>query len=115
MCSNIQVSETNDLSRPGTIASIACNLLSCRTDFQIQRMYIDIAYEWMTWFNQRVEVCIFMPSAIHGSYLLQDHTRDIRLCEERVPAFMLAEIAFLVTLSSADNNVSVTSAHCLSR
>lgn len=35
------------------------------------------------------------------------------MCEDRVPAFILAEIAFLVTLSSADSNVSLTAAHCL--
>ena len=68
----------------------------------------------MSWYNKSVEVGSYQQ-VLYFAVLIdfKDHTKEIRLSEDRVPAFMLAEIAFLVTLSSADNNVSLTAAHCL--
>lgn len=39
--------------------------------------------------------------------------RAIQLTPERVPAFAIAEIAFLVTLTSAERTASATAAQCL--
>ncbi|OCH94514.1 hypothetical protein OBBRIDRAFT_722708 [Obba rivulosa] len=84
-------------SRPASLATVCTNLLDARTDLQAQRMWINMAYELMFGYTRRYE----------------DHLQAIQLNSDRVPAFALAEIAFLVALTSADSTVSLTAAHCL--
>jgi hypothetical protein len=38
---------------------------------------------------------------------------EVQIAPERIPAFALAQIAFLICLTSADNHVSQTAAQCL--
>ncbi|EMD40361.1 hypothetical protein CERSUDRAFT_148314 [Gelatoporia subvermispora B] len=84
-------------SRPASLATVCTNLLDARTDLQAQRMWINMAYEFMFGYVQQYE----------------EHLRAVQLNLDRVPAFALAEIAFLVALTSADSTVSLTAAHCL--
>lgn len=45
--------------------------------------------------------------------MTQPHMKEIQLTTGRLPSFAIAEIAFLVSLTSADANVTLTAAHCL--
>ncbi|PCH40763.1 hypothetical protein WOLCODRAFT_88808 [Wolfiporia cocos MD-104 SS10] len=82
---------------PATLATICTNLLDARTDMQAQRMWINMAYEIIYRFTRQTT----------------EHMRKIQVSTERLPAFAIAEIAFLVSLTSADSNVTMNAAHCL--
>ncbi|CAL1700085.1 unnamed protein product [Somion occarium] len=82
---------------PATLAAICINLLDSRTDFKAQHMYISMAIEIMHRFTR--------PSA--------QHFVRVQRTVERIPAFLIAEISFLVSLTSADRNVSAIACQCL--
>ncbi|KAI0737738.1 hypothetical protein C8Q80DRAFT_1276173 [Daedaleopsis nitida] len=84
---------------PVVLSSVANNLLNTRTDLQTQRMLISQAYEVM-----------HLYAVQHSGTELQE---ALRLAPMRVAAFALAEIAFLVSLSSVDGVVSLTACNCL--
>ncbi|GBE80125.1 hypothetical protein SCP_0213280 [Sparassis crispa] len=82
---------------PAVLAALGMNLIDTRTDLQSQRMFISMAYEIMYRFSSSTK----------------EHIEPIQMCTDRVPAFAIAEIAFLVSLTSADSYVTLTAAHCL--
>ncbi|KAH9939229.1 uncharacterized protein BXZ73DRAFT_88953 [Epithele typhae] len=89
------ISETG----PAVLASVATNLLSVRTDLQTQRMLIQHAYETMyRYANVEKDSVLSLSTPTPTSH---------------VAAFSLAEIAFLVSLCSADGVVSLTACNCL--
>ncbi|CCM02314.1 uncharacterized protein FIBRA_04405 [Fibroporia radiculosa] len=92
-CSNWAVHVT-----PATLATFCTNLLDARTDLQAQRVWINMAYEILYRYTQPANT---------------EQTKKIHLAKERLPAFAIAEIAFLVSLTSADTSVTLTAAHCL--
>lgn len=81
----------------GTMASFGMTLLACRTDFQAQKMWMEMAYELLYRFTRTTT----------------DKVLHIQLTPERVPAFAIAEIAFMVTLTSAERHTSAMAATCL--
>ncbi|KAH9927288.1 uncharacterized protein B0H18DRAFT_1161603 [Fomitopsis serialis] len=83
---------------PAILATVCTNLLLARTDLQAQRMWINMAYEIIYRFTKSSET---------------EKIRRIQINTDRIPAFAVAEIAFLVALTSADTNVTLTAAHCL--
>ncbi|KAI0080777.1 hypothetical protein K474DRAFT_1717515 [Panus rudis PR-1116 ss-1] len=82
---------------PATLAAVCLNLLDARTDFKMQQMYMSMAVEIMERFTKP----------------LPPHLREVQNTNERIPAFLLAEVAFLVSLTSADRNVSAMACQCL--
>ncbi|KAI0089247.1 hypothetical protein BDY19DRAFT_1089227 [Irpex rosettiformis] len=81
----------------GTMAAFGMCLLLARNDFNAQRMWIGLGHELMFRYTRTT----------------LEKVRPIQLTPERVGAFAIAEIAFLVSLTSADRTVSATSAQCL--
>ncbi|PSR92202.1 hypothetical protein PHLCEN_2v4732 [Hermanssonia centrifuga] len=81
----------------GTMASIGMSLLHCRTDFESQRMWMHMCHELLYRFTRSTS----------------ENQTLIQFTPERAPAFAIAEIALLVTLTSADRVVSATASHCL--
>ncbi|EKM59988.1 uncharacterized protein PHACADRAFT_115378 [Phanerochaete carnosa HHB-10118-sp] len=81
----------------GTMAAFGLTLLTCRTDFRSQKMWMEMAYELLYRFTR----------------LTIEKVRHIQLTPERVPAFAIAEIAFMVTLTSAERQTSWMAAQCL--
>ncbi|KAH9948737.1 hypothetical protein B0H21DRAFT_787622 [Amylocystis lapponica] len=82
---------------PATLATVCTNLLDSRTDLEAQRMWINMAYELLFRYTQQ---------AVYPIHAVQ-------LSDARLPAFALAEISFLVSLTSAETNVALTAARCL--
>ncbi|KAJ3551785.1 hypothetical protein NM688_g4509 [Phlebia brevispora] len=80
----------------GSMAAFGMSLLSCRTDFEAQRMWMHMSHE-----------------LLYRFLLTMDAVKIPQVPDGRSDAFGLAEIAFLVTLTSADRTVSATAAHCL--
>lgn len=80
---------------PNTLMAIVKNLLDARIDIEAQRLWITMALDLLGLYAVKVD---------------EDHVRQIQLTERRVPAFILAEIAFLVSLTSSDNGVSFQAA-----
>ncbi|KAL7282669.1 hypothetical protein ACG7TL_004142 [Trametes sanguinea] len=84
---------------PAILASVCNHLLNVRTDLQSQRMFIQQLYE-------------IMYSYAHADP--QKHSiPPLRIVPRRASALVLAEIACLVCLSSADGVVSLTACNCL--
>lgn len=83
---------------PAILATACTNLLNARTDFQAQRLWVNMAYEIIYRFTRDS---------------VAPHMKQIQLTTGRLPSFAIAEIAFLVSLTSADANVTLTAAHCL--
>lgn len=79
------------------MASFGLTLLTCRTDFRSQRMWMEMAHELLYRFTRTT----------------MEKVRVIQLTPERVPAFAIAEIAFMVTLTSAERHASAMAATCL--
>jgi hypothetical protein len=48
-----------------------------------------------------------------ANFQVQEKVRAVQLTPERVPAFAIAEIAFMVTLTSAERTASAIAAQCL--
>ncbi|KAJ3504772.1 hypothetical protein NLJ89_g7765 [Agrocybe chaxingu] len=78
-------------SLPLTLLSVVGNLLTTRTDLEAQRLWISIAH-------QVIEVYVTKSD--------MQHVKEVQVDPRRIPAFALAEIAFLVALTSADNGIS---------
>lgn len=78
-------------------------------------MWVNMAYELMYRFTQKSSVGVLSVKlfSLQLTFQKQDHIKQIQLTNERLPAFAIAEIAFLVSLTSADTNVTLTAAHCL--
>ncbi|KZT29450.1 hypothetical protein NEOLEDRAFT_1128208 [Neolentinus lepideus HHB14362 ss-1] len=86
------------LACPATLTSISMCLLNARIDLKAQRMWMDLAYDLLVVYTRatdRVEL------------------RELQVDTTRVAAFALAEIAFLVSLTSVDMKVSSQAAQCL--
>ncbi|KAI0340881.1 hypothetical protein BDW22DRAFT_1485833 [Trametopsis cervina] len=81
----------------GTMAAFGMGLLVARHDFEAQRMWMTLAHELLFRFTRST----------------LEKVRTIQLTPERVAAFAIAEIAFMVTLTSADRLVSATASSCL--
>ncbi|RDB19915.1 Neurofibromin [Hypsizygus marmoreus] len=79
------------LALPSVLLSIVTNLLHSRSDVETERLWVAIAHQLIELYVRKTD-----------SQLIKDVQHDAR----RVPAFALAEIAFLVSLTSADSNVS---------
>ncbi|KAI0677196.1 hypothetical protein C8Q78DRAFT_1180405 [Trametes maxima] len=84
---------------PAILGSVANHVLNVRTDLQSQRMFIQQLYEIM--------YCYANP----------DSNKQLRhalhILPSRASALALSEIAFLVSLCSADGVVSLTACNCL--
>ncbi|KAK0207040.1 hypothetical protein DFS33DRAFT_1318594 [Desarmillaria ectypa] len=80
---------------PNTLMAIVKNLLDSRIEIEAQRLWITMALDLL---------------ALYVAKMDDEHVRQIQSTEKRVPAFILAEIAFLVSLTSSDNNVSFQAA-----
>ncbi|KAG6849386.1 hypothetical protein H0H93_008893 [Arthromyces matolae] len=76
---------------PPTLLSIVTNLLHTRQDLEAERL-------WMTIAHQLLE--LYTKKAKHAAI------KEVQVHNDRVAAFALVEIAFLVSLTSADSNVS---------
>lgn len=79
------------------MAAFGLTLLTCRTDFRSQKMWMEMAYELLYRFT----------------WTTIEKVRPIQLTPERVPAFAIAEVAFMVTLTSAERQTSWMASQCL--
>ena len=96
------------------MAAFGMILLTCRTDFVSQRMWMDMSHELLYRFTRTTMVKIYHHSLLRRTDAeTQEKVRPIQLTPERVPAFAIAEIAFMVTLTSAERAASATAAQCL--
>ncbi|CDO69579.1 hypothetical protein BN946_scf184759.g19 [Trametes cinnabarina] len=84
---------------PAILASVGTHLLNVRTDLQSQRMFMQQLYE-------------IMYSYAHSDPSKQN-IPPLRIVPARASSLVLAEIALLVCLSSADGVVSLTACNCL--
>ncbi|TFK62722.1 hypothetical protein BDN72DRAFT_964371 [Pluteus cervinus] len=76
---------------PATLLSIVTNLIHARTDAEAQRLWIGLTHQTVELFMRKSD---------------NEHVKEIQYDAGRVPAFALTEIALLVSLTSADINVS---------
>ncbi|TFK46902.1 hypothetical protein OE88DRAFT_1666689 [Heliocybe sulcata] len=83
---------------PATLTSISMCLLNSRIDLKAQRMWMDLAYDLLVVYTRATE---------------REELRQLQVDTTRVAAFALAEIAFLVSLTSVDMKVSSQAAQCL--
>ena len=99
------------------MAAFGMGLLLARHDLEEQRMWMKLAHGLLSRFTRNSTVCLRRPPEVDCqtdlSALSQEKLRTVHLTPERAPAFALLEIAFLVTLTSADRIVSATAAQCL--
>ncbi|TCD61394.1 Ras GTPase activating protein ira2 [Steccherinum ochraceum] len=78
------------LTTSAVLAAVCNNLIYCRTDLKAQRMHINMALEMM----------------YRMTRTLPTHMDHVRVEREKIPSLAIAEIAFLVSVTSADRNVS---------
>ncbi|KAF8872759.1 hypothetical protein BD779DRAFT_1679537 [Infundibulicybe gibba] len=83
---------------PPTLLSLVTNLINARTDTELQRLWIAMAHQLVGIFMRKSDL---------------EHVKEIQCDVGRLPAFALAEIAFIISLTSADNNVSKLAAQGL--
>ena len=102
------------------MAAFGMCLLLARNDFDVQRMWIGLGHELMFRYTRTTLVSCahnYLQEYISTLCFIftdsQEKVRPIQLTPERVGAFAIAEIAFMVSLTSADRTVSATSAQCL--
>ncbi|KNZ78617.1 Neurofibromin [Termitomyces sp. J132] len=74
-----------------TLFSVVINLLHARQDLEAERLWMSIVHQLLELFTRKTTNPAMKETQLHP---------------ERVSAFALAEIAFLVSLTSADSNVS---------
>ncbi|KAG6919754.1 hypothetical protein DXG01_001588 [Tephrocybe rancida] len=79
------------MSLPPTLFSIVTNLLHARRDLEAERLWMSIAHQLLELYTKKTA---------------NPHIRAVQTDKDRVSAFALAEIAFFVSLTSADSNVS---------
>lgn len=87
---------------------MATNLIQARTDVETQRLWSRAALHILEFFVKKTEVGHDRLLEISKrSFCFQSETvREMQLSPLRVSGFVLAEIAFLVSLTSADMEVS---------
>lgn len=78
-------------SLPATLLSVSVNLLRARDNIEMQRLWVSLALQVLDLYLVKIE---------------GQHVKDIQLDADRVPAFVMAEIAFTVTLTSSNNVIS---------
>ncbi|KXN84411.1 Neurofibromin, partial [Leucoagaricus sp. SymC.cos] len=78
-------------SLPTTLLSISVNLLRARDNIEIQRLWVSLALQVLELY------CIKLEG---------QHVKEIQLDTDRLPAFIMFEIAFTVTLTSSNNTIS---------
>ncbi|KAG6896188.1 hypothetical protein C0992_009811 [Termitomyces sp. T32_za158] len=78
-----------------TLFSIILNLLHARQDLEAERLWMSIIHQLLELFTRKT---------------VNPAMKETQLHPDRVSAFALAEIAFLVSLTSADSNVSALAA-----
>jgi hypothetical protein len=77
----------------------ACtHLFNARTDFESQEMWMGILVNLLRTYTR--------PSQLA-------HIDAIKQAEERVPAFVISEIALLILLTSVNHKVSISAGHAL--
>ncbi|KAH7916805.1 hypothetical protein BJ138DRAFT_1121610 [Hygrophoropsis aurantiaca] len=81
-----------------TLITITKKLLVTRLDPEKQRLWIGVAHQLVETYHRKSE---------------GDHAHTIQICDDRVPAFAMAEIAFLVSLTSVNSDVSQLAAQGL--
>jgi neurofibromin 1 len=85
-------------------------LIAARADLEGQRLWIATALQLLELFTRKADVCVFdfrMPPPWLTCFHSQaSHVQEIQLAPTRLHAFALAEIAFVVSLTSADSGVS---------
>lgn len=83
---------------PATLTSMSMCLLNARIDLKAQRMWMDLAYDLLVVYTRTTD---------------REQLRELQVDSNRVAAFAMAEIAFLVSLTSVDMKVSSLAAQCL--
>ncbi|KAF9266130.1 hypothetical protein L218DRAFT_1016740 [Marasmius fiardii PR-910] len=78
-------------SLPQTLVSVVTNLLHSRSEVEVQRLWTSLGLQLLEMFIRKAD----------KSYL-----KDFQRNPTRVPALLLAELAFLVSLASSDSQVS---------
>ncbi|KDQ64130.1 hypothetical protein JAAARDRAFT_118551 [Jaapia argillacea MUCL 33604] len=86
------------LAIPSTFISLGTNLLNSRIDLKSQRMWIDLMHDLLAVYTKETEY---------------EEIKALQIDSNRVAAFALTEIAFLVSLTSVDHTVSRLAAQCL--
>ncbi|KAL0576959.1 Ras GTPase activating protein ira2 [Marasmius crinis-equi] len=79
-------------SLPQTLISIVTNLLHSRTDIATQRLWTGLALQLLEMYVRKADA---------------PHVKEFQINPTRVPALLLAELAFLVSLASTDSQVSL--------
>ncbi|KAG6811909.1 hypothetical protein H0H92_005307 [Tricholoma furcatifolium] len=79
------------MALPPTLSSIVTNLLHARQDLEAERLWMSIAHQLLE---------LFIKKSTHTAI------REVQIHSDRLAAFTLAEMAFFVSLTSADSNVS---------
>jgi neurofibromin 1 len=103
---------------PLCLLSISNNLLRSRTDPEATRMWTASIYRLLQIYAMNSTVCDVsrcrppFPLTVVVCFQL-DHVKAIQNDPARTPAFVLLEVALLVTLTSADTHVSYVAAKCL--
>ncbi|KAG1752509.1 uncharacterized protein EDB91DRAFT_1102988 [Suillus paluster] len=85
-------------SLPMWLIAIAKRLLLTRLDPDTQRLWMHIAHQIIECYHRKSE---------------GNHAHGVQFSEERVPAFAMSEIAFLVSLTSVNSDVSQLAAQGL--
>jgi neurofibromin 1 len=91
------------------LVSVSVHLLRARQDIELQRLWVYLAIQLLDLYLVRIDVCIskFPSICILKQFPLQGHhVKEIQVDPDRVPAFVMAEIAFTVTLTSSNNAIS---------
>ncbi|KAG1755407.1 hypothetical protein EDB19DRAFT_1661084 [Suillus lakei] len=83
---------------PMSLMSIAKRLLLTRLDPDSQRLWIHVAHQLVECYHRKSE---------------DNHARGMQFDKDRVPAFAMSEIAFLVSLTSVSSDVSQLAAQGL--
>ncbi|KAF8883153.1 hypothetical protein CPB84DRAFT_1817082 [Gymnopilus junonius] len=85
-------------SLPVTLVSVVGNLFVARTDLDAQRLWISIAHQVLDVYVTKSDL---------------QHVKELQVDPRRVPAMALAEVSFLVALTSVDNEISQLAARGL--
>ena len=85
-------------------------MIAARADLEGQRLWIATALQILEFFTRKADVCVFMSNCrwpwLTCFHPQAPHAQEIQLAPTRLHAFALAEIAFMVSLTSADSGVS---------
>ncbi|KAG7097519.1 hypothetical protein E1B28_004862 [Marasmius oreades] len=78
-------------SLPQTLVSVVTNLLHSRSEIEAQRLWASLSLQLLEMFVRKADT---------------PHLKEFQSNPSRVPALLLAELAFLVSLASSDSQVS---------